>query len=349
MGVIFMADLSSELISQFAKVVSPKKENAKSSEVYGTIVVQDEKKYLQIDGSSILTPMVESMDTEQGDRVIAIIKNHEAIVTGNLSAPASSRTATNFLKPIEGGFMVGEMQNGKPVGAYSIFKATEFLILDENGNVLASFKPSEIQLGINDRAEITLCGGNGKIKYSNRILEIDGKEAIGLTSSSEDGWVADVATVVNQTNKVITLQIYNRESGKSVSLIINPENGINFHLPNDKKMQVSGYEILNSGNSILYGSLSIKNVALNNGLRTLSYNVQVPDGYRLTGIQSIKQNNSSVYINGYDVDADNQRITLYLSSTFSNSTNIVIKWFAILVGDPIVLEDEIIEWRDENG
>ena len=88
-------DLSNDLISQFVKVTkakTPKKETT----VYGTIVIKsDGKQYVQIDGSSMPepTPIDTTVDAANGDRVIVMIKDHKAVVTGNISSPSARDSA----------------------------------------------------------------------------------------------------------------------------------------------------------------------------------------------------------------------------------------------------------------
>lgn len=84
--------LSSDLTSQFAKLVtSDKTNNKRESTVYGTIVEYAGSKYVRIDGSSSMTPIVTTADVAVGERVTVMIKNHLATVTGNISSP-SART-----------------------------------------------------------------------------------------------------------------------------------------------------------------------------------------------------------------------------------------------------------------
>lgn len=81
--------LSVDLISQFAKIASPKKEKIKEAKVYGTIVIDENdnnSKWIQIDGSDILTPFkMQTIALHNGDRVTASIKNHSLTISGNLS------------------------------------------------------------------------------------------------------------------------------------------------------------------------------------------------------------------------------------------------------------------------
>ena len=84
--------LSSDLISQFVQVTKKEKQN-KESTVYGTIKEYNGGKYVQLDGSELLTPISTTADALDGEKVTVMIKDHTAIVTGNLSSP-SARTGT---------------------------------------------------------------------------------------------------------------------------------------------------------------------------------------------------------------------------------------------------------------
>lgn len=84
--------LSSDLISQFVQVTKKEKQN-KETTVYGTIKEYNGGKYVQLDGSELLTPISTTADALDGEKVTVMIKDHTAIVTGNLSSP-SARTGT---------------------------------------------------------------------------------------------------------------------------------------------------------------------------------------------------------------------------------------------------------------
>lgn len=84
--------LSSELIAQFAKMNKDEKKKSEET-VYGTIVDHNGAKYVKLDGSELLTPMVTTADAKPGERVTVLVKNHTATVTGNISSP-SARTDT---------------------------------------------------------------------------------------------------------------------------------------------------------------------------------------------------------------------------------------------------------------
>lgn len=82
--------LSNDLATLFAKTTQDKQETKKESTAYGKIVKQDGKEYVQLDGSDLLTPVSSTTVVQDGDRVIVTIKNHTAIVTGDLTNPSAS-------------------------------------------------------------------------------------------------------------------------------------------------------------------------------------------------------------------------------------------------------------------
>ncbi len=81
--------LSSELVSQFAKLANNKPKEEKESTAYGTTVIQNGNKYVKLDGSELLTPASFTTNIANGERVTVLIKNHMAIVTGNITSPAA--------------------------------------------------------------------------------------------------------------------------------------------------------------------------------------------------------------------------------------------------------------------
>lgn len=82
--------LSSDLIDQLVKVTSNNEQKLTESSAYGTIVKYDNKNYVRLDGSDLLTPISATTVLSDGDRVIVMIKNHTALVTGNISSPSAS-------------------------------------------------------------------------------------------------------------------------------------------------------------------------------------------------------------------------------------------------------------------
>lgn len=90
--------LSSDLISQFVKATKDDKKSKSESIVFGTIREYEGEKYVKLDGSELLTPIITTTDIKAGERVTVMIKNHTATVTGNLSNPSASSSS---LKKVE--------------------------------------------------------------------------------------------------------------------------------------------------------------------------------------------------------------------------------------------------------
>ena len=100
-------DLNSILVSEFAKITNNNKETVnEGTTVYGTYRVDGDGAYVQIDGSDTRTPVATTSEARNGDRVTVLIKNHRAIITGNLTDP--STTVKSVEERIETG--VGTIQ-----------------------------------------------------------------------------------------------------------------------------------------------------------------------------------------------------------------------------------------------
>lgn len=85
--------LPSNLISDFVKATKDKQTQPKESVLYGTI--QSDTGYVQLDGSTVLTPIEnKAVIAKTGDRVTVTIKDHKAIVTGNIASPAAREEDT---------------------------------------------------------------------------------------------------------------------------------------------------------------------------------------------------------------------------------------------------------------
>ena len=154
--------LSNDLVSQFVKVTKDEKTTKKETTVYGTVVDHNDSTYVKLDGSDILTPIIATVDVKSGERVVVLLKNHTATVTGNLTSPAvrtetvniindsiadtqvvadtAKQTATNFISfDSENGVMIGNRTSGSWQGVRAQIKTSEFNILDSNEKVLVTF------------------------------------------------------------------------------------------------------------------------------------------------------------------------------------------------------------------
>lgn len=82
--------LSSELLSQFAKITNDTSQEKSTTTIHGTTVIYNGKTYVKLDGSDLLTPVNTTSTVSDGDRVTVTIENHTATVTGNTTDPSAS-------------------------------------------------------------------------------------------------------------------------------------------------------------------------------------------------------------------------------------------------------------------
>lgn len=149
-------NLPRELINQFAKMT--KDDDSKSeTNVYGTIVEKDGTQYVQLDGSEHLTPVATTVNMSAGERVIVLMKNHTAIVTGNVTSPAmnkgsvaeiakgAEKTATNFIKPSDDGLIFGDHTVSTLL--YNLLLSASGATLRKGAANIAKFADELIEMG----------------------------------------------------------------------------------------------------------------------------------------------------------------------------------------------------------
>ena len=167
--------LSSDLISQFAKVTKDNsKDKNKESIAYGTVVKHNEVLYAKLDGSDLLTPISTTADVKNGERVTILLKNHSATVTGNLSSP-SARTDD-----------VKELDNK----------------VEAHGNTIKSIDNNIISIN-NTVKEI----GNTVDSQGNTITEIGNNVTeINNAVNSQGNKITEINNTVNSQGNAITSQ-----------------------------------------------------------------------------------------------------------------------------------------------
>lgn len=166
--------LSNDLISQFVRITNDDKKQEKETIAYGTIREKEsegkKKKYVQLDGSEILTPFTTTINVEAGERVSVMIKNHITTVTGNLSQPAA-RTYTDKDKVVD------------------------LKDLKDNAD-----KITELEILVTDKANDaeTLIA---QLKDSISMLVTDGN-GTSLMTQTEDGWTFSTSDIQSSVNSI---------------------------------------------------------------------------------------------------------------------------------------------------
>lgn len=98
-------DLSNDLISKFVKITTDNtKKETKEATLYGTTVEYNGEMFVKIDGSDLLTPVDTTSDIKEDERVTVMIKDHSAVVTGNVTSPSASNKDLSHLSQQVGVF-----------------------------------------------------------------------------------------------------------------------------------------------------------------------------------------------------------------------------------------------------
>lgn len=101
--------LSNDLISRFVKITNDGKKTKNETVVYGTISTDKSDVYVTIDGADysniggatgshnpkVLVTNKSVTEVKNGDRVTVLIKNHTAIITGNIDDPSTNKGYTD--------------------------------------------------------------------------------------------------------------------------------------------------------------------------------------------------------------------------------------------------------------
>ena len=144
-------NLSSRLVSQFAKVTNDRSDKSERI-LYGTVVERDGNTYVKLDGSDVLTPVYTTVNTLNGERVMVTLKNHTAIITGNITSPAArtddvqliddntaeaAKKATDYIRRTENEVILGDHTNDTNTDVWLEAKTLRFYIR----SVVELYKP----------------------------------------------------------------------------------------------------------------------------------------------------------------------------------------------------------------
>ena len=230
--------LSYDLISEFVKITNDKKDDKKEGTVYATIVSGTGGKYVRIDGSDLLTPMDTTTDIEDGERVTLMIKDHKAIVTGNVTTPSASTSKVD--KVTESVNSVSDR-----VGTFELVVADKV-----STNELEAYKAT-IEVLIANKATIEdLTATNAKIenlevknaKIENLVAEkatIEDLEAVNATIENLKVKDAEIENAVVENLKATTadIKILNADFAQIKTLVngnLTSDNILSFNLTSGK-------------------------------------------------------------------------------------------------------------------
>lgn len=80
--------LPDNLIKEFARITKDDAPKKTESHIYGTVHIADNYMDVLFDGAKDPTPCTTTVDVEDGDRVLVMIKDRQAVITSNISRPS---------------------------------------------------------------------------------------------------------------------------------------------------------------------------------------------------------------------------------------------------------------------
>lgn len=79
--------LPDNLIKEFARITKDDAPKKTESHIYGTVHIADNYMDVLFDGAKDPTPCTTTVNVEDGDRVLVMIKDRQAVITSNISKP----------------------------------------------------------------------------------------------------------------------------------------------------------------------------------------------------------------------------------------------------------------------
>lgn len=193
--------LSNDLISQFVKVTNDKEEPKKESFCYGTIVEYEGTKYVKLDGSELLTPISSTADAKVDERVTIMIKNHQAIVTGNLSSPSSRKADVDDLSDQISAFEI-VIADKVDTSELNAERARIDTLVSDNVSIRETLSANEASIETLESDNVTI-----KEKLTANEANID-----SLKTTKLDAEVADLTYATIEGLETTNATIHNLES-----------------------------------------------------------------------------------------------------------------------------------------
>ena len=302
--------LSSDLLAQFAKVTNDTKKTKSEATVTGTIAVRDDNLYVRIDGSDSLTPVATTTDAEDGDRVHVLIKDHMAVVTGNVTSPsARSKDLKVVDDKVEASSAKIDNLEADNVTINGKLDANEAKIKDlEADNVTISGKLDANEAEIEDLKAGKLSATDAELKYANIDFANIGEAAI-KQFYAKSGVIEDVVISdghVTGTLVGVTIKGDLIEGGTVVAdkLVIKGEDGL-FYKLNTNGMDITAeqteYNSLN-GTIITAKSITAEKVNIDD---LVAFNATI-GGFKIT---------SDAIYSGVKESAANTTRGIYMDNT----------------------------------
>lgn len=187
--------LTDDILRSFTNSLKPDKVSSDVT-MFGEVkeIISPQEVAVQLDGSSARTVATIATVCQVNDRVSVLIRDHKAIVTGNLTNPSSASSESSYIRILpDGSIIVGRLdEEGDPVGFY--VRAT-----DETYEIshVVDGDPTTILTVTDDGVEI-----NGTGMINGNSFDYEAGSNIQFTPNPETGKVTISATSQSVLNYV---------------------------------------------------------------------------------------------------------------------------------------------------
>lgn len=223
-------NLSNNVVSQFVKITNDYRKKEDQTKAYGKVVIYDDQKYVQLDGSDLLTPVDSTVHVKDDERVTVTIKDHNAIIDGNTSDISASNDSLINLS-----------------------------------NELVDFKVNADGMFLEIRDELDKKMSQFKVTVDGMFLEVNNKvdNKFAQFQVTVDGMVAQVSNRVSATEQNITslsvtanqikTEVSKKIDGSQVGTIVT-QNAESWGISINGKLKGTNYTF--DGNNFTIGSSS---------------------------------------------------------------------------------------------
>lgn len=275
---------------EFAKSIVPKEDKAeRETTVYGTVLRTSNKTAIvQLDGSSSETPATMTTDARAGDRVTVMIKSHKAMVTGNMTAPATARADDRYMRFTSDGLMVGRFDtSGNPSGYYVLIQDDAYLIKNASGTTVAKYGGNKITMYDANGNEL----GSFALNDQNGILYLVGDEGVGLKADSKDGstgnlYEVQVAAKANESVRGPQVGFQVLTNGTVSSSVIVERGNVYVNTPGE--LILNSHPVITDDSIVKYGEHYVYGSVGANGIADVYQAIpNIPSGYQLGLLKSV--------------------------------------------------------------
>lgn len=199
-------ELQDSILKEFSDAINKTDDSGeKTRSVYGTVVKDDSGLYVRFDGSEINTPATSTVEVGNGDRVLAIIKGHNAIITGNVSWPSLTRMGPIALTlTSEGLVIVALNDDNEAFGHHILITNNSVEVIDPAGGIVAKFGTTA-QIGRSDSVHAVTTSTGLKIldNKENVIARFEDTVQIGRNGKPHTNITGSRFEVYNANNELV--------------------------------------------------------------------------------------------------------------------------------------------------